>query len=79
MSKSYRDIGERLEKIRLAHGISQSEFARRIGVKSHTYNGWLSGERRPSVDTALDIRRAFGVTLDHLYAGETLTPPSRLR
>jgi transcriptional regulator with XRE-family HTH domain len=71
--KNYKDIGDRLEKVRLAYGISQAEFARRIGVKSHTYNGWLTGEKRPSVDTAIDICEAFDLTLDYLYRGKART------
>lgn len=73
MAEVYAAIGERLEKVRRAYGISQSEFARRIKVKPHTFNGWLTGKKRPGVDTALDIRREFHVSLDYLYAGDTAT------
>lgn len=71
MAEAYAAIGERLEKVRKAYGISQSEFARRIKVKPHTFNGWLTGKKRPGVDTALDIRQEFHIPLDYLYAGDT--------
>lgn len=72
-AEPYRAIGHRLERVREAYGISQSEFARRIGVRPHTFNGWLKGDKRPGVDTALDIRKEFHVSLDYLYAGDTST------
>lgn len=69
----YGPIAERLEKVREAYGLTQSEFARRIGVAPHTFNGWLKGDKRPGIDTALVIRREFSVSLDYLYAGDAST------
>jgi transcriptional regulator with XRE-family HTH domain len=69
---------DRIERVRAAYGLSQSDFARRIGVKPHTYNGWLDGEKRPGVDTALKIRKEFHVSLDYIYAGDTSSLPVKL-
>lgn len=75
---AYGDIAERLQKICLAYDLTQSEFARRIGVEPHTYNGWMDGRKRPGIDTALKIRREFHVALDYLYAGDASMLPVKL-
>lgn len=69
----YRAIADRLERVRVAYELSQSDFARRIGVAPHTFNGWIKGDKRPGIDTALVIRRELNVSLDYLYAGDAST------
>jgi transcriptional regulator with XRE-family HTH domain len=73
VSAPYKDIAERLGKLLHAYDLTQSAFARRIKVTPHTLNGWLTGERRPGIDTALIIRDEFHCPLDYLYAGDTST------
>jgi transcriptional regulator with XRE-family HTH domain len=39
-------------------GVTQKEMARRIGVLQSVYSRWESGERRPSGENVVRIRRA---------------------
>lgn len=48
-------------------GISQSELARRIGTGRQTINSIIKGGRRgPTLDTALAIAEALGITLQEM-------------
>ena len=48
-------------------GISQSELARRIGTGRQTINSIIkSGRRGPTLDTALAIADALGITLQEM-------------
>ena len=74
----YADIAKRLEAVQKAYGISQTEFMQRIGMKGHTFSGWLSGERKLKLSTMLRIRATYHVTLDYIYAGDHSGLPLRL-
>jgi transcriptional regulator with XRE-family HTH domain len=43
------------------HGITQTEFARKIGVSQGLIGQWLRGERPISVAKSLDIERTFKI------------------
>jgi addiction module HigA family antidote len=45
-------------------GISQTEFAKRIGVTFHRLNEIVHGRRGVSTDTALRLAKALGTTPD---------------
>jgi addiction module HigA family antidote len=45
-------------------GITQTEFAKRIGVTYARLNEIVNGKRGVSVDTALRLSKAFGTTSD---------------
>jgi len=47
------------------NNISQSEFARRIGVKQGQVSEWLRGKAKPGYDTLRQMSLAFGVTADY--------------
>ena len=50
-------------------GLSQTDFARSIGLKQNTYNSYETGSRKCSIQTAIDIRLIHGATLDYIYMG----------
>ncbi len=52
--------GEILADILEEHGISQAEFAERIGVSHRTVNQIINGRRPVTVDTAYRLSHAFG-------------------
>lgn len=68
-------IGERLLLTRTALGLSQKEFARRARISPSAYNHLEAGRHRPSIENALALRAAYGLTLDWIYGGD----PSGLR
>lgn len=50
-------------------GMSQSELARRMGTGRQTVNNLLRDNRRgPTLDTAIAVAEAFGVTVDELVS-----------
>lgn len=53
--------------------ISDSEFARRVGVSHSLVHRWKSGEKRPSMETASRIRDATGGAVT---ADDFMDPPS---
>lgn len=71
----HADIGSRLEKVRKAWDLDQTRFAEGIGVESNTYSGWESGQKRIGIDSAMELKRVYGATLDYIYTGDHGTLP----
>jgi transcriptional regulator with XRE-family HTH domain len=63
-------IATRLHLTRQVFGLSQKAFAARAGIVFTTYEVYELAERRPPLDDALSICKAFDLTLDWLYAGD---------
>jgi transcriptional regulator with XRE-family HTH domain len=59
-------MGERLQRLRRAQGLSQSELAEAAGVPVGTLRGWEYGRRTPLLDAAARLADALGCTLDEL-------------
>lgn len=57
---------KRLEKLRVKKGLSQVEFAERIGVSRQAVWKMESGFMDPSCKTLKAIAKLFGVTTDYL-------------
>jgi len=64
------DIGGRLRAEREAHGISQRELARRLGLSASLISQIESGQSKPSVSTLYAIVTEFGASIDHLFRGD---------
>ncbi len=62
-------VGERIRLVRKAHGLSQSELARKIGFSVTALSGWENGRTRPRIDAAEKIIDVFDLTLDYLLLG----------
>lgn len=76
---SDREIGRRLEALRLAKGIAaQNMFAQLIGAQISQYNNWETGRRRITVDFAIKICVLTGATLDYIYRGDVSSLPLSL-
>ncbi len=60
-------IAKRCVSLRSEHGISLQEVADRSGLsKSHIWELEQGRARNPTVDTAVRLARAFGVSLDYM-------------
>ena len=46
-------------------GITQTEFAKRIGVKQSQVSEWLRGKAKPGYDTLKAMATAFEVSADY--------------
>lgn len=60
-------IASRCIELREQHGLSLQEVADRAGLsKSHVWELEAGRARNPTVDTAVRLSRAFGVSLDYM-------------
>jgi transcriptional regulator with XRE-family HTH domain len=59
-------MGERLQRLRQAAGLSQSQLARAAGVPAGSLKNWEQGRRLPQLDAAYRLAKAIGVSLDEL-------------
>jgi transcriptional regulator with XRE-family HTH domain len=56
----------RLQRLREAAGLSQSQLARRAGVPVGTLQGWEQARRLPRLEAAVRLADALGISLDEL-------------
>ena len=63
-------FAERITKLRVSKGISQSQLSQKLGVKRSVVSYYESGERLPSYDVLMEMGRVFGVSLDYLLKGK---------
>jgi len=70
-------FGERVRKIRREAGLSQVEFAARLGVGDRAVASWESGRSKPGdiVEVAKVIRREFGVPTSWTLGTDEPTVP----
>ncbi len=66
-----RELSVALVRARLAAGISQTELARRIGVKQPMIARLEAGSEIPKVDTLMRLAKALGVDFT-ITAGDTI-------
>jgi transcriptional regulator with XRE-family HTH domain len=59
-------MGERMQRLRLAKGLSQSQLARAAGVPPGTLRNWEQGRREPLLSAAARVAVALGISLDEL-------------
>lgn len=64
------DVGRRLRLVRLAHGLNQASFSARAGLGQPKYSEFENGTRRLSLNAAMSIHGAFGLSLDYMYLGD---------
>ena len=62
VNKEFKQI---LTEFLKENNLSQSEFARRIGVKAGLVNDWLRCKAKPSYDTLRAMSKAFNISADY--------------
>lgn len=63
-------FGPRLGQVIAYLQLSQSEFARRVGVSPGFVSEMARGNKRPGAEFLLAVRKVFGVSTDWLLTGE---------
>ena len=58
-------IGEKIKKLRLSLGLTQTEFARKLFVTPAAVSQWESNNTRPDMDRLMKISKEFSVPLDY--------------
>ena len=59
-------FSEKLILLRKRKGMTQEEFSRAVGVSRQSVYKWESGQSYPEAVKLLEIRRLYGVSIDHL-------------
>lgn len=78
--RPFIDIADRIKWHRTqVEQMDQSSYALRIGVKRTALKNWETGDYRLSLDGALMLRKAFGLSLDFMYEGIDDALPMTLR
>jgi transcriptional regulator with XRE-family HTH domain len=65
MSQS-ETLGQRLQRLRAAAGLTQSQVAAAAGVALSSLQNWEIDRREPAFRAACRLARALGVTAEHL-------------
>lgn len=55
-----------LEYILKDYGLTQTEFAKKVGVKQSQVSEWLKGKSKPGYDNLKSICISIGVSADYL-------------
>ncbi|MCM1546415.1 MAG: helix-turn-helix domain-containing protein [Clostridiales bacterium] len=63
------EFGERIYNLRKKSGLSQEEFADKLGVSRQAVSKWETGQSVPDSEKAAAIGAFFGVSLDWLING----------
>lgn len=59
-------LGQRICKIRKAHGWSQVDLAKKLGVTKQTVSNWENDNIQPSVEMLIRVAKLLNVTTDYL-------------
>jgi transcriptional regulator with XRE-family HTH domain len=70
VEKPFADIGFRLLLVRTALGKSQKQIGEAVGSSESGWSQFESGERRITLDPALQLFRKFGFSLDWVYENQ---------
>lgn len=60
------NLGERLKKLRLEKGISQTDLAKKFNIARSTLSQYESNQRTPSDEMKVKLSEYFNVSLDYL-------------
>lgn len=78
-SPTNRDsVSYRLRITRVASGMTQAQFCRVTGIGQQAWNNYERGHRPLTIQPALQLCNALGVTLDWLYRGISAGLPIQL-
>lgn len=58
------NIGNKLQSIRIEHGMTQAEFADKFNVSRQTVSNWENNKNYPELDTLCKISEEYGISLD---------------
>jgi transcriptional regulator with XRE-family HTH domain len=68
-------FAESLAVARTAAGLSQYALAQKAGISKQSLSTLELGTRQPSLETAMKLAKALGITIDQLAGGGQATPP----
>ncbi len=57
----------RIKELRAAHGVTQEELAKRVGVRRETIVYLEKGKYNPSLQLAHDVARSFKLSIEEVF------------
>lgn len=63
-------LGARIALLRRQAGMSQSEFAKRLGISPSTVGMYEQGRREPALDILVSMAQLLEVSTDYLLTGK---------
>lgn len=63
------EFGERVKAVRTGAGLTQEQFASRLGVTRQAVSNWENGRNLPDIEVVIAMSQTFGVSLDELILG----------
>lgn len=66
-------LAEKIIALRKEHNLSQGDLAEKLGVSRQSVSKWETGASTPDLDKMIFLADFFGITLDELVKGETLS------
>lgn len=60
------EFGEKVKAVRTKAGLTQEQFAQRLGVTRQAVSNWENGRNLPDIEVVIAMSRTFGVSLDEL-------------
>lgn len=70
------NFAARLKFLMNKYGLMQADLCRRTGIERSLMSNYYKGKARPTLDNAIALAKAFGITLDELVGFEPKTPLS---
>ena len=70
MEKIENTINQRIKELRQNRGISESELAEKIHVKSDEINEWENNNKNIEISKLIELATALDVSLDYLLTGK---------
>ena len=66
MGVKYMEFGQKLQKLRKEHNMSQEDLAQKIGVTRQSISKWELKNSFPETDKVILMSKLFGVSTDYL-------------
>ena len=70
MAENFNAFGDRLRQIRKEQGLSQEEFAKKLGTSKQVLSRYETNQRAPKITLAREYAEKLGVSLDYML-GDT--------
>ncbi len=64
------NITQRIIELRKKSGLSQEEFAEKLGLSRQSISKWETGEAIPDVDNLVLLSQKYDVSIDYLLLGK---------
>lgn len=68
-------LGENLQRLRKARGLSQDEVAQKLFLTRQSVSKWENGQAEPGVENLKALAGLYGVSVDVLIGNEAVPEP----